>query len=150
LKLNLPEYSFSVKKEYGKLQIFDSYRKKYVALTPEEWVRQHFVRFLIEAKHFPSSRIAVEYALKMNGLERRCDAVVFGKNGYPQIIIELKAPQIALNQDVFDQIAVYNSKLKVNYFIVSNGLQHCCCRVDAENSRYKFLPQIPDYQEFEF
>ncbi|MDR2824762.1 MAG: type I restriction enzyme HsdR N-terminal domain-containing protein [Prevotellaceae bacterium] len=146
--LNLPEYSFSVKKENGKPQIFDSQRKKYVALTPEEWVRQHFVRFLIEEKHFPSARVAVEYTLKINDLERRCDVVVFDRNGTPQIIIELKSPQIAISQAVFDQIAVYNSKLKVNYFMVSNGLQHYCCRVDTENSRYEFLAEIPEYQYF--
>lgn len=147
--LNLPSYNFAVKKEKSKLQIFDNQRKKYVALTPEEWVRQHFVRFLIEEKHFPSARIAVEYTLKINDLERRCDAVVFAKNGKPQIIMEFKAPQIILNQAVFDQIATYNSQLKVDYFIISNGLLHYCCLVDIENMRYEFLQEIPDYQSFQ-
>lgn len=146
--LNLPSYNFTVKKVNSKLQIFDNQRKKYVALTPEEWVRQNFVRFLIEEKNFPPARIAVEFALKINDLERRCDAVVFDKMRKPQIIIEVKSPQIALNQAVFDQIAVYNSRLKVDYFMVSNGLQHYCCRVDTENLRYEFLSEIPDYQFF--
>ncbi|MCL2597843.1 MAG: type I restriction enzyme HsdR N-terminal domain-containing protein [Paludibacter sp.] len=147
--LNLPRYNFAVKKVNSKLQIFDSQRKKYVTLTPEEWVRQHFVRFLIEEKHFPSSRLAVEYTLKIKDMERRCDIVVFAKNGKPQIIIEIKAPQIILNQAVFDQIAIYNSQLNVDYYIISNGLEHYCCRVDRENSRYEFLPEIPDYQFFQ-
>jgi len=146
--LNLPSYNFSVKKEKSKLQIFDTQRKKYVVLTPEEWVRQNFVRFLIEDKHFPAARIAIEYALKINDLERRCDAVVFNKNGKPEIILEFKAPQIILNQAVFDQIATYNSQLNVDYFIISNGLQHYCCRVNREKLRYEFLPEIPDYQSF--
>lgn len=146
--LNLPSYNFNVKKEKSKLQIFDSQRKKWVLLTPEEWVRQHFVRFLVEEKHFPPARIAVEYTLKINNLERRCDIVVFGKNGKPQITVELKAPQITLNQSVFDQIAAYNSYLKVDYFMISNGLQHFFCRVNMENYKYEFLPEIPDYQFF--
>ncbi|MCL1867353.1 MAG: type I restriction enzyme HsdR N-terminal domain-containing protein [Paludibacter sp.] len=146
--LNLPSYNFAVKKEKSRLQIFDSQRKKYVALTPEEWVRQNFIRFLIEEKHFPPARIAVEYTIKTNDSEHRCDAVVFGKNGKPQIIVEFKAPQITINQTIFDQIAVYNYHLKVDYFMLSNGLQHYFCRVDTENLQYEFLSEIPDYQIF--
>jgi type I site-specific restriction endonuclease len=147
--LNLPEYQFNIRKSGNKLQIFDNQRKKFVALTPEEWVRQHFLRFLIEEKHFPAALLAVEKELIINGLNKRCDAVLFNREGEPLLIIELKAPQIPLTQAVFDQVAVYNSKLNVAYFIVSNGLQHYCCQVDKENVRYKFLPEIPPYEFFQ-
>jgi hypothetical protein len=147
-QLNLPEYRFKVKKTEKKLQIFDNQRKKYVALTPEEWVRQNFIRFIIEEKHFPAALLAVEYELIINNLRKRCDAVLFDKTMRAQLIFEFKAPSTALSQSVFDQVAVYNSKLNVRFFIVSNGLQHFCCSVNKENMRYEFLSEIPDYDFF--
>ena len=114
-------------------------------LTPEEWVRQHFIRFLIEEKKYPASYIAIEKQIELNGLRKRCDAVVYNPNFEPIAIIELKAPQIQLTQNTFDQAAVYNSKLKVDYLLISNGLEHYACKVDTINSRYQFFEQIPDY-----
>ena len=148
MELNLPKYDFKIKRLGEKLQIFDAQRRKYVALTPEEWVRQNFIRFLIEEKHFPPALLAVERELTVNGMKKRFDAVLFDKQGKALIIVEFKAPNIALSQAVFDQAAVYNYKLQVDYFLISNGLQHFCCRVDAANSRYEFLPEMPDYQFF--
>jgi type I site-specific restriction endonuclease len=144
-QLNLPEYKFRVKIQDSKEFIFDNLRKKFVVLTPEEWVRQHFIRFLIEEKKYPASFIAVEKQIELNGLRKRCDAVVYNPNFEPMAIIELKAPQIQLTQSTFDQAAVYNSKLKVDYLLISNGLNHYACKVDTVNSRYAFFEQIPDF-----
>jgi type I site-specific restriction endonuclease len=145
LQLNLPEYKFRIKKQDEKFQIFDSQRKRFVSLTPEEWVRQHFIRFMIEAKGYPSALLAVEKQLNMNGMKKRCDAVLYDREAYPVMIIEFKAPTVAVNQETFDQVAVYNSKLKVDFFIVSNGLEHYCCKVNTKTSRYEFYPDIPDF-----
>ncbi len=145
LQLNLPEYNFRIKKLNEKLFIFDSQRKRYVSLTPEEWVRQHFIRFLIEVKKYPAACIAVEKELRMNGMKKRCDAILFDKNAHPAMIIEFKAPNIPITQQTFDQVAVYNAKLKVDFFIISNGIEHYCCRVDAKNAKYEFFPDIPEY-----
>jgi len=108
-------------------------------------VRQHFIRFLIEEKKYPASFIAIEKQIELNGLRKRCDAVVYNPNFVPIAIVELKAPQIQLTQATFDQAAVYNSKLKVDYLLISNGLENYACRVDTINSRYQFFEQIPDY-----
>jgi len=146
--LNLPSYQFSLRRQAGKIQIFDSQRKKFVALTPEEWVRQHFLHFLIAEKGFPAALIAVEQELQIGNVRRRYDAVVFSRQGEAVMLLEFKAPQVALTQAVFDQIAVYNTRLNLSYFIVSNGLQHYCCRTDRENARYEFLTEIPQYDFF--
>lgn len=145
LQLNLPEYNFRIKKQNEKLLIFDSQRKRYVSLTPEEWVRQHFIQFLIQEKGYPSARLAVEKQLNMNGMKKRCDAILYNEHAFPMLIIELKAPNVPISQATFDQVAVYNAKLKVDFFMVSNGFEHYCCRVDTENARYEFFPEIPDY-----
>ena len=148
LQLNLPEYNFRIKKQDDKFLIFDSQRKRYVSLTPEEWVRQHFVRFLIEVKGYPAALLAVEKQLTMNGMKKRCDAILFDKEGQPFMIIEFKAPNVPVTQATFDQVAVYNAKLKVSFFIISNGLEHYCCKVNTETARYEFFPEIPDYNAF--
>jgi hypothetical protein len=145
LQLNLPEYNFRIKKKEDKFLIFDSQRRRYVKLTPEEWVRQHFIRFLIEVKGYPAALLAVEKQLILNGMKKRCDAVLFNMEAEPFMIFEFKAPGVILNQDTFDQVAVYNSKFKVDLFIVSNGLEHYCCKVNTETARYEFFPEIPDY-----
>ncbi len=147
-ELQLPKYSFRIKKIDNGYQIFDEFRKKYVKLTPEEWVRQNFLRFLVEEKEFPKEVISVETELKVNEMKKRCDAIVYNKEGQPFIIIEFKAPNVPINQHVFDQTAVYNTQLNVDYFIMSNGLQHVSCRVNKADASYVFFEQIPNYKDF--
>ncbi|MDD3320287.1 MAG: type I restriction enzyme HsdR N-terminal domain-containing protein [Paludibacter sp.] len=145
LQLNLPPYNFRIKKENEKLFIFDAQRKRYVSLTPEEWVRQHFIRFLVEEKKYPAAYLAIEKQLIMNGMKKRCDAILYNELAQPVMIIEFKAPNVPITQQTFDQVAVYNTKLKVDYFMISNGLEHYCCRVNTENSNYEFFSEIPSY-----
>ena len=144
-KLNLPSYSFKLKSNEKHTLIFDNLRKKYLVLTPEEWVRQHVVRFLIKEKKYPASLIALEKQLIINNLKKRTDIVVFNKEGNPYIIVECKAPTIKINQDTFDQIARYNLKLNANYLMITNGLEHYFCQLDTTNETYVFLENIPDY-----
>jgi len=145
LQLNLPPYNFRIKKENEKFFIFDAQRKRYVSLTPEEWVRQHFIRFLVEEKKYPAAYLAIEKQLTMNGMKKRCDAILYNELAQPVMIIEFKAPNVPITQQTFDQVAVYNTKLKVDYFMISNGLEHYCCRVNTENSNYEFFSEIPTY-----
>lgn len=147
--LNLPEYEIRISKKNGKSVIFDQLRRKYVALTPEEWVRQHFIHYLIEQKGYPQGLLANEIQLQIGDKHLRCDTLLYNKVLQPRMIIEYKAPSVALSQKVFDQITVYNFLLKVDYLIVSNGLQHICCRMDYANQRYFFLKDIPDYIDLE-
>ena len=147
LQLNLPQYSFRIKKQNEKLVIFDSQRKRYVALTPEEWVRQNFIRFLIEEKGYPAAYLAIEKQLNMNGMKKRCDAILYNEHAQPFLIIELKAPNVSISQATFDQVAVYNAKLKVDFFIISNGIEHFCCKVNLETARYEFFSEIPDFNQ---
>ena len=146
-KLNLPTYSFKLKSNEKHTLIFDNLRKKYFVLTPEEWVRQHFVHFLKENKKYPISLIALEKQLTINNLKKRTDIVIYNKLGLPDIIVECKAPHIKITQETFDQIARYNLKLKANYLIVTNGLEHFFCKMDFENKTYIFLKDIPDYNK---
>ena len=145
-RLNLPTYSFNIKLIEQRKYIFDFIRKKFVLLTPEEWVRQNFLRYLVEEKKYPATLIAVEKEFKLNNLSKRGDAVVYNKSGKPFLIIEFKAPEVKINQKVFDQIARYNMKLSVDYLIVSNGLEHFGCKIDYTNKRYIFLKDIPFYE----
>ena len=131
LSLNLPKYETKICERDGKLQIFDPLRKCHVALTPEEWVRQHFVNFLIESRGFPAALMANEVAITVNGMKRRCDTVVYDRQLQPRVIVEYKAPTVKITKEVFAQISRYNLTLKVDYLIVSNGLQHYCCRMAA-------------------
>ena len=144
-KLNLPSFPFKIKSMENKLYIFDMLRKKNVVLTPEEWVRQNFVQYLIIYKYYPKSIIAIEKQLIINGLTKRTDILIFDKKGNPDIIVECKAPSVKINQHTFDQIARYNLKLNANYLIVTNGLQHFYCKIDHEQEKYHFLEDIPDY-----
>jgi len=144
-ELNFPSYSFRIKSSENKTLIFDIIRKKYVILTPEEWVRQHVILFLIEEKKYPVSLIAVEKQLKINSLSKRTDVVVFNRKGTPEILIECKAPTVAINQQTFDQIARYNLTAKSNYLMVTNGLNHYFCQIDFEKETYIFLKDIPNY-----
>ena len=145
-RLNLPTYEIKIARQGNKQLIFDFLRRKYVALTPEEWVRQHFVHYLVEHKGYPSGLIGNEVELNVGEKRLRCDTILYNKVAMPQMIIEYKAPQIKLQQKTFDQISAYNLLLKVDYLIVSNGIQHICCEMDYENQKYYFLEDIPDYQ----
>ena len=145
LSLNLPKYETKICEHDGKLQIFDPLRKCHVALTPEEWVRQHFVNFLIESRGFPAALMANEVAITVNGMKRRCDTVVYDRQLQPRVIVEYKAPTVKITKEVFAQISRYNLTLKVDYLIVSNGLQHYCCRMDYPNNSYSFMQEIPEY-----
>ncbi len=145
-KLNLPEFSFKIKNSEKHTLIFDELRKKNVVLTPEEWVRQNFVKYLVQVKKYPVSLIAIEKQLLINNLKKRTDILIFSSNGLPNIIVECKAPNIKITQDTFDQIARYNLKLKANILIVTNGLQHYYCLLDTEKQTYIFLEDIPEYK----
>ncbi|MDR0939704.1 MAG: type I restriction enzyme HsdR N-terminal domain-containing protein [Mediterranea sp.] len=145
LSLNLPAFDAKISVRDGKKVIFDAIRRRYVALTPEEWVRQHFVRFLVDHKGYPPSLLANEVTIKLNGTTKRCDTVLYGRDLMARVIVEYKAPHIEITQAVFDQITRYNMVLKVDYLIVSNGLRHYCCKMDYERQSYAFLEDIPDY-----
>lgn len=145
-ELNLPKYGIKIKNDKGHQSIFDVLRRKYVALTPEEWVRQHFVHFLIEHKGYPKALIANEIQLAIGNKKLRCDSVLYDRMLKPRMIIEYKAPTVSITQKVFDQITIYNMLLHVDYLVVSNGIKHYCCRMDYANQKYLFLEDIPDYQ----
>jgi hypothetical protein len=145
-RLNLPQYEIKISEKGGKRMIFDFLRRKYVALTPEEWVRQHFVHYLVEHKGYPKGLLGNEIELHIGDKHLRCDSILYNKVAQPQMIIEYKAPTIPLQQKVFDQISTYNLLLKVDYLIVSNGIQHYCCKMDYNNQKYLFLEEIPDYE----
>ena len=144
-ELNLPPFDHKTTIKDGKTFILDTIRRRYVALTPEEWVRQHFVHFLVEHRGYPRSLMANEVQLRFNGMSRRCDTVVYDRALRPRIIIEYKAPTVDITQDVFDQICRYNMVLQADYLIVSNGLAHYCCRMDYATQTYAFVTEIPHY-----
>lgn len=146
-QLNLPPYKLRLKHDKGKACIFDILRRKYVALTPEEWVRQHFVHYLLEHKGYPKGLLCNEIELRIGEKKLRCDTLLYNKALQPQMIIEYKAPDIEITQRVFNQITAYNMLLHVDYLAVSNGLQHYCCRMDYSNQHYEFLNDIPAYEE---
>lgn len=147
LVLNLPGFIPKIAEKDGKRTIFDPVRQKYVALTPEEWVRQHFVNYLTTRKNYPKELLANEVLVKLNGTSKRCDTVAYSRFLDPLVIIEYKAPHIPITRAVFDQIARYNMVLHVEYLIVSNGLEHYCCRIDYDRRSYSFLEGIPDYRQ---
>ena len=146
-RLNLPQYEIKIGEKDGKRTIFDFLRRKYVALTPEEWVRQHFTHYLVEHKGYPKGLLGNEIELRLGEKRLRCDSILYNKVAQPQMIIEYKAPTVALQQKTFDQISAYNLLLKVDYLVVSNGLQHFCCKMDYEHQKYVFLQDIPDYEK---
>ena len=146
IKLNFPVYSFRFKNSENKVAIFDEIRKKFMLLTPEEWVRQHTVQFLLQDKKFPKSYINVEKLIKINNLSKRYDVVVFQPNGDIFLLIECKAPEVPISQNTFDQIARYNLVLKAKYLMVTNGLNHYFCQMDFENEKYIFLKELPEYK----
>lgn len=145
--LNLPSYPVKLNDNNGVRSIYDPLRKKYIVLTPEEWVRQHFINFLSQHKAYPIELMANEVLLRLNSTSKRCDTVVYDKYLTPIAIIEYKAPHIKITQEVFEQIYRYNIVLRVKYLIVSNGMQHFCCKIDYKQNTSTFLPDIPSYQD---
>lgn len=143
-ELNLPFYNITLKEENGKQFIYDDIRKKYLSLTPEEWVRQNFIKYLISEKNVPASLIVIEKGLKLNELSKRADILIY-KDSSPILLVECKAPKVKITQDTFDQISRYNLTFKVPYLIVTNGLNHYCCKIDFEKNNYTFLEEIPDF-----
>lgn len=147
-RLNLPSYPFKMKEEGGMKSIYDDLRRRYIRLTPEEWVRQHFTRYLITEKGYPAALLANEVTVSVGGVQRRADSVLYRREGgTPRVIIEYKAPHVPITQAVFQQVYAYNSVLRADYLIVTNGLTHYCCRVDYALHKVIFLLDIPRYED---
>lgn len=149
MQLNLPSFDIQLRRDSGPgspVKVYDPLRRKWIIVTPEEWVRQHFVNFLVAERMFPPQLMANEISLHLNGNVRRCDTVVYDRNLRPLVIVEYKAPEVAVTQKVFDQIARYNTVLEAPYLIVSNGLRHYCCRFGSDGT-YTFLRDIPKYAD---
>ena len=144
--LNLPNVDLKTKLVNETTQVFDPVRKKYFVLTNEEWVRQHLIHYLNLYKKYPLGLMLVEKIVKYNGLHTRADIVLYNREGFPYLIVECKSPKVKITQDTFDQIAKYNFKLKVNFLLISNGIQHFCCSMDYEKNKISFLSEIPDFQ----
>ena len=145
--LNLPESKLRVRKTNGKSHVFDRVRKKYVLLTPEEWVRQNFLTYLIEHKLVPEALVSIEMNIKFNQLNHRVDMAVHNRDYKPVLIVECKAPSVKITQETFDQIARYNLILDVNHLILTNGIKHYCCKMDAKNKSYDFQKNIPSFTD---
>ena len=148
-ELNLPQFDLKIKTENGKDYIFDIIRKKHLLLTPEEWVRQHFIHFLIYHYKYPKSLFKIESGLKYNSLKKRSDILVYNREGNPFLLVECKSADVKVSQDSFVQIAMYNYSIKAGYIIVTNGLKHYCCAVDHENKKYEFIKDIPAFLDLE-
>ncbi len=146
-ELNLPGYHFRIKEQDKKKYIFDPVRKKYIVLTPEEWVRQNFVSYLINEKKYPASLIVFEKEFKLHRRSKRGDVVVYKHDGLPGAIIECKAPHVKISQLVFDQINSYNIELKTACLMITNGLEHYCAIIGKPEKKPEFLDHIPDYDE---
>ena len=145
--LTLPACELRTTVQDGMTKVFDVLRQRYVALTPEEWVRQHFVHFLIGEKGFSQALMGNEVQLTLNGMSRRCDTVVYDRQLRPRMIVEYKRPDVSITQKVFDQIGRYNMVMRVDWLIVSNGLEHYCCRMDYEQQTYAFVREIPTFEK---
>ncbi|MDG1014954.1 MAG: type I restriction enzyme HsdR N-terminal domain-containing protein [Flavobacteriaceae bacterium] len=143
--LNFPSYNFRIKNSENNTYIFDVIRKKFVVLQPEEWVRQNCIQFLINEKNFPVNLINVEKVVKINGLNKRYDIIVYNSDGSIFLIVECKAPKVKISQSAFDQIARYNLTLKASYLMVTNGLNHYFCTIDHNLGIYNFLKELPSY-----
>jgi hypothetical protein len=147
IPLNLPPHPFQLQVEDDQVYIFDELRKRHLLVTPEEWVRQHWIQHLINQKGYPRALIQSEGGLTLNTLKKRTDLVIFNNFGERLLIAEFKAPTIKVSQSVFDQIARYNMIHQVPFLLVSNGLEHYYCKIDFENSTYHFLEELPLYKE---
>ena len=146
MQINLPSCEIKLREQNGRREVFDFLRQRYVALTPEEWVRQHFTHFLVEHKGYPKGLLANEMELRVGEKRMRCDTVLYSPTLQPRMIVEYKAPDIAITQRVFDQITAYNMLLHADYLVVTNGMQHYCLRMDYDRRSYKFLSDIPNYE----
>ena len=146
-ELNLPAYDVRIRGTREKPEIFDFLRHRYIALTPEEWVRQHFTHWLVDHKGYPKGLLGNEVALQCGDKTVRCDSIVYGNDQRPLMICEYKAPSVPISQHVFSQISAYNLLLHVDYLTISNGLQHICCKMDYDNRHYIFLKEVPDYKD---
>lgn len=142
--LNLPKYNFRLRHKDGRNEIFDETRKKWLVCTPEEWVRQHFIKWLVEEKRYPASNIAIEGGLKLNTLQKRTDVLVY-KNGLPLLLVECKAPTVKLSQKTFDQILRYNTEIKAPLVAVTNGLAHIFALINTEKNNLDYLETLPPY-----
>ncbi len=147
--LNLPAYSFKYKEEKNKKFIWDEVRGKFVVITPEEWVRQNFLRFMTGQLEYPASLIGVEKMLKVNGLSQRCDILLHNRQGTAVMVVECKAPAVAVNSKTLAQAARYNTTLKVPYLVLTNGRQHYCIRVDLKTGEYEALSKFPAFEEMQ-
>ena len=145
--LSLPSFEPKIKDVDGQRLIFDQIRRRYVALTPEEWVRQHFVHFLTDQLGYPAGLLANEVQISLNGKKKRCDTVLYNRQRSPYMIIEYKRPNTVISDKVFNQILRYNLTMHVRYLIVSNGITHYCCKVNYEENCYDFLEKIPHFNE---
>jgi len=143
--LNLPPYPFKITDQDGQLSLFDEIRKRNIIITPEEWVRQHFVQYLIRQKNYPKSLIKLESGHKLYGKQKRSDILAFNSAGDKVLLVECKAPSVAIDQKVFDQVARYNMVHKIALLAVTNGLQHYYCRIDFEGKNYQFIEELPGY-----
>ncbi len=146
-KLNLPQFELKIKEEDGKHYIFDYIRKNYFLLTPEEWVRQHFIHLLLNHYKYPKALIQVEGGLRYNKLLKRSDIVVFDREGKPFLLIECKSADQKINQSSFDQAAMYNMTTKAKYIALTNGLKTYCCCIDQELKKFEFIPDLPPLPE---
>ncbi len=144
--LNLPPFPFQIKKKESGLYLFDALRKKDILITPEEWVRQHFIQFLINQKKYPKAFFAIEKGLTLHERNKRTDIVVYNADTKPLLIVECKAPSVNIDQAVFEQIIRYNYVHQAKYLVLSNGLTHFCCAVDYETNQFNFISEIPEYQ----
>ena len=147
MDINSLKSPFKTSGRQGKQLIFDIIRKKYVPLTPEEWVRQNFIHYLVHQKEYPGNLLAVEITLRINGMNKRADIVAYNSKGEPVLIVECKSPRVKINQQEFDQAAMYNLKLNLGYMVLTNGLDHYCCRINYPDRKYEFLHEIPSYPE---
>jgi len=145
--LNLPTYFFRIKQGKEKKYIFDEIRHRYVLLTPEEWVRQHMVKYLVDVKHFPLVLISVEKGFRQLQRKQRYDLLIYDRSGSPLMIAECKSPSIEINQNAFDQVSRYNQKHKARYLLITNGRKHYCCQINLESRQYRFLNEIPDFSD---
>ena len=150
LALNLPKTELKVISKDGKQQVFDVLRRRFVVLTPEEWVRQQFVHFLIRHKGYPAECIGNEVSITLGATKKRCDTVIYGSHAEPLMVIEYKSPSVEITQKVFEQICRYNIKMRVEWLVVSNGMQHYCTRIDYENGTYQFVQDIPAFPSIAF
>lgn len=142
-QLSFPQYSFKVKTEDGKQQIFDELRRKFIVLTPEEWVRQHVIKYLIEEKGYPPLLIAIEKAISVNGLSRRCDIICYNSKGEVLLMVECKAPKVKITQETFDQVVRYHLSINAKSIVVTNGINHYACLI--LDNEYSFLKEIPEF-----